>query len=183
MTIHWNIVATIVAPIIALFVGAALHRMIERRPRLVMYLGHVSSHRIDEGAKTPFDVYTHSVVLKNAGRSPAHNVRLTHAILPNYDVYPIIQYETESLPNGEVDIVIPVLVPQQELTISYLYYPPTTWDKINGSVKSDEGLAKFLRVLPTVRHPAWVNGIAGGLILIGAVALLYVLVELTIRIW
>lgn len=183
MVIQWSDVATIAAPIIALFIGAALNRVIEKSPRLVTYLGYVSAHRIDQGVSTPIDIFTHSVVLKNAGRSPAHNVRLTHAILPNFKIHPSIQYETELLPNGDVDIVIPVLVPQQEVTISYLYYPPTTWDKINGSVKSDEGLAKFLTVLPAVRYPAWVNTVAGGLMLVGIVALLYALVDLAVTFW
>ena len=183
MAIQWSLVATIAAPLIALFVGAGLNRIIERRPRLVTYLGHVSAHRIDRDGGTPFDIFTHSVVLKNAGRSSAHNVRLTHAILPTFDVHPSIPYGTEDLPNGGVDIVIPVLVPQQEVTVSYLYYPPTTWDKVNGSVKSDEGLAKFLTVLPAVQYPAWVNAAAGALMLVGILALLYAIAELTIRFW
>ena len=183
MVIQWSIVATISAPIIALFVGVALNRAVERRSRLVTYLGHVSAHRVEHEGGAPFNVFTHSVVLKNAGRSSAHNVRLTHSILPTFNVHPGIAYEIERLPNGEIDIVIPVLVPRQEITISYLYYPPTTWDRINGSVKSDEGLAKFLTVLPAVRYPTWVNAIAGGLVLVGIVALLYVIVELTVRFW
>ncbi len=183
MEIQWSIVATIAAPIIALFVGAVLNRVIENRPRLVMYLGYVSAHRIDQGVSTPIDIYTHSVVLKNAGRSPAHNVRLTHAFLPNFNIHPSIQYTTEHLPGGDVDIVIPVLVPQQEMTIAYLYYPPATWDTINRAVKSDEGFAKVLRVLPTVRYPAWVNAVAGGLMLLGTVALSYAFVVLVVRFW
>ena len=65
MVIQWSIVATIAAPIIALFVGAALNRAVERRPRLVTYLGHVSAHRVEGEGGAPFDVFTHSVVLKN----------------------------------------------------------------------------------------------------------------------
>ena len=183
MTIQWNIVATIAAPIIALFIGAALNRAIERRPRLVTYLGHVSAHRVEREGGTPFDVFTHSVVLKNAGGSSAHNVRLTHSVLPTFGVHPSIAYKTEMHPSGEIDIVIPVLVPRQEITISYLYYPPTTWDKINGSVKSDEGLAKFLTVLPAIKYPTWLNAVAVGLMLVGIVALLYIGVDLTLKIW
>ena len=183
MVIQWSIVATISAPIIALFVGVALNRAVERRSRLVTYLGHVSAHRVEHEGGAPLNVFTHSVVLKNAGRSSAHNVRLTHSILPTFNVHPSIAYETEMLPTGDIDIVIPVLVPRQEITISYLYYPPTTWDRINGSVKPDEGLAKFLTVLPAVQYPTWVNTIAGVLMLVGIVALLYVIVELTVRIW
>ena len=183
MIIQWSVVATIASPLVALFVGAALNRMIERRPRLITYVGHVSAHRIAQEGMSSFDVFTHSVVLKNAGRRSAYNVRLTHAILPNFNILPGIQYNIETLPSGEVDIAIPVLVPEQEITISYLYYPPTTWDQINGAVKSDEGSARVLTVFPAVRHPTWVNALASGLMLVGMLALLYVIAELTIRLW
>ena len=39
---------------------------------------------------------------------------------------------------------MPTLVPNEQVTISYLYFPPTTWKQINGPVKSDEGLARVL---------------------------------------
>ena len=174
--IDWNIVAIIAAPLVTLFVGAALTHAIERRPRLVTYLGYVAAHRVTLESGVPFDVYTHSVVLKNAGRRAARNVCLTHSILPNFSVCPSIKYRTEQLPSGEIDIVFPVLVPGQEMTISYLYLPPTTWDKVNGPVKSDDGHAKVIRVLPAIQHPAWVNAIVSGLVLVGITALLYCVV-------
>ncbi|MCY4137706.1 MAG: hypothetical protein OXF56_05515 [Rhodobacteraceae bacterium] len=177
MIVDWSVVATIVAPLITLFFGAAVNRAIEKRPRLVAYLGHVSAHRIQQENGIPLDVFTHSVVLKNAGRSPAHNVRLTHQILPNFDIFPGVQFETSVLPNGEIDIVVPILVPSQELTVSYLYHPPTTWNKINGPIRSDEGMAKTLSVLPTVQFPTWVNAIATGLMLLGIISLLYLFVH------
>ena len=179
MVIEWNIVATILAPLIALFIGAILNRAAEKRPRLVTYLGHVSTHRIERNDGVPFNVFTHSIVLKNAGRSPARNVRLTHSVLPNYNILPSVKFETEILPNGEIDIVIPVLVPRQELTISYLYYPPNTWDKLYPTIRSDEGFARELKVLPTIQFPKWVNIILVGLMFIGVVAVLYVLIQLS----
>ena len=107
--IDWNIVAIIAAPLVTLFVGAALTHAIERRPRLVTYLGYVAAHRVTLESGVPFDVYTHSVVLKNAGRRAARNVCLTHSILPNFSVCPSIKYRTEQLPSGEIDIVFPRL--------------------------------------------------------------------------
>ena len=70
MEIAWNVVAIIAAPLIALFVGAVLNRAIESRPRLVTYLGHVSAHRLKREDNTPYDIFTHSVVLRNSGRRP-----------------------------------------------------------------------------------------------------------------
>ena len=177
MAIDWDIVATIAAPLITLFFGVALSRKLERRPRLITYLGHVSAHRIDPETGNPIDVFTHSIVLQNAGRNAAHNVRITHSILPNFAVFPEIKYEVDHLPGGGSDIVVPVLVPQQEITISYLYFPPTTWDKINRIVTSNEGFAKVMNVLPAIQHPKWVNATAGSLMLIGIIALLYAIFE------
>ena len=76
---------------------------------------------------------------------------------------------------GRAGLVMPTLVPNEQVTISYLYFPPTTWKQINGPVKSDEGLARVLQVLPTEQYPMWFNRLAAGLILIGLIALVYVL--------
>lgn len=72
--VDWSIVATIAAPLITLVAGALLNRAIENRPRLLTYLGHVSAHRLTQADGTPYDVFTHSVVLRNSGRRPANNV-------------------------------------------------------------------------------------------------------------
>ncbi len=69
--VDWSIVATIAAPLITLVAGALLNRAIENRPRLLTYLGHVSAHRLTQADGTPYDVFTHSVVLRNSGRRPA----------------------------------------------------------------------------------------------------------------
>ncbi|MDE0127992.1 MAG: hypothetical protein OXQ86_00300 [Gammaproteobacteria bacterium] len=173
--VEWNVVATIAAPLIALVIGAALNRAIERRARLVTYLGHVSAHKVNQTSGPPLDVFTHSVVLKNSGRKAAKNVKLAHSILPSFHVIPSVNYEIEQLPDGGANIVIPALIPDEQVTISYLYFPPTTWDKINGPIRSDEGFARVMQVLPTVQAPNWLNQILAGLALLGLTALIYVL--------
>ena len=100
MEIAWNVVAIIAAPLIALFVGAVLNRAIESRPRLVTYLGHVSAHRLKREDNTPYDIFTHSVVLRNSGRRPATNVRLAHPYLPDFNVFPSVGYRVENLPGA-----------------------------------------------------------------------------------
>lgn len=150
----------------------------QSRPRLVTYLGHVSAHKVrhDDGSAT--DVYAHSVVLRNAGGKPAKNVRLSHPILPSFDIQPDLSYTVEKLPGGTEDIVIETLVPKDQVTVSYLYYPPVTWNQINGSIKCDSGVAKVVTVLPTQQYPTWLNLSAVGLMFLGIVTLLYGLVEL-----
>lgn len=46
MTIDWNVVATIASPVIALLIGAFLNRALANRPKVVSYLGQVSSIRL-----------------------------------------------------------------------------------------------------------------------------------------
>ena len=173
MTIDWNIVATVAAPLLTLFAGVALNRSIERRPKLVSYVGHVSAHTIQQQNGGPLNIYTHSVVLKNSGRKPAENVRISHLFLPNFNIYPSIQHHTENLPAGGADIVIPTLISQQMITISYIYQPPITWDKINGDIKSDEGFAKNVSVLPAIQYPGWVNAIVIFFMLVGLITTAY----------
>lgn len=165
-------VATIAAPIIALFVGAALDRYLERRARVVSYLGHASGIRLTR-PDGPVVVNTHSVVVRNAGRSAAKNVRLGHVVLPDFQIFPDIEYTVRDLPGGQKEILIPTLVPKKEITVTYLYFPPLTWNQINTHLESDEGPVRVLRVLPTVQPPRWALIILWGLIVYGAVALLY----------
>ncbi len=177
MGVDWNVVATIAAPLIALVIGAALSHAIEERARLVTYLGHVSAHKVQQKSGAPLDVFTHSVVLRNSGRKPANNVKLTHSVLPSFNVIPSVNYQIEQLPDGGANIVLPTLVPNEQVTISYLYFPPTTWDKINGPIKSDAGFARVMNVLPTVQFPKWLTRILAGFVLLGLTALLYVVIK------
>lgn len=181
--IDWNTYAIIIAPVAALFVGALLNRATERRPKLITHLGHVSAHRVPQQDGTFVDVFTHSVVLRNTGRKPAANVRISHDTLPNYNVFPQINCYTENLPDGGSDIVIPKLVPGQLITISYLYFPPITWRNTNVSVRSDEGFAKEINVLPTKQYPKWLNFVAAVLMLIGLSSLLYLIVVAATGSW
>jgi hypothetical protein len=171
-TIEWPVVATIAAPIIALFVGAALNRFLERRPRVISYLGHVSGIRLTRPQDSVV-VNTHSVVLRNAGRRAATNVRLGHAVLPDFQVFPDIDYTVRDLPGGEKEIVIPTLVPKKEVTVTYLYFPPLTWSQVNTHLESDDGPVRVIRVLPTLQLPKWAIVVLWGLIVYGVIALLY----------
>ncbi len=183
MAINWTVVATIAAPIIALFVGVILSRAIEDRTRLVTYLGHVSAFSLRDSQGNfmrdaqgnVMQVYTHAVIVRNTGRKPATNVRLGHNILPNFQMYPLVRYEVSDLPDGGKEIVIPTLVPKEQISISYLYNPPTTWNQVNTHIKSDEGFAKVIPVLLAQQFPKWSIRVIYSLLLIGSVALIYML--------
>ena len=71
------------------------------------------------------------------------------------------------LPGGGQEILFPSLVPNEQITVSYLYLPPVTWDQINLGVKSDEGFAKVIRVIPMRLYPKWLNKLAAVFLLAG----------------
>lgn len=177
--IDWSIVANISMPIISLFIGAGLNHFLERRAKVISYLGHVSGITLSR-PEGPVIVNTHSVVLRNAGKQAATNVRLGHLNLPDFQIYPDIEYTVRSLPGGQKEIVIPTLIPTKEITISYLYFPPLLWNQINTHVETDTGPVQVIRVLPTAQPPQWAIIVSWSLIVYGFIALLYTIWVLSI---
>ncbi|MDT4329593.1 hypothetical protein RPD76_06715 [Methylomonas sp. MV1] len=117
--------------------------------------------------------------MRNAGRKAAHNVRLSHTVLPpNVTVHPPVQYTIERNPEGAGEILIPVLVAKEQVTVSYLYFPPLTWNQVNASTKSDEGFAKILNVIPMPQPSKAVLAAVWSLIFVGASFLFYWLAKL-----
>lgn len=175
MNIDWNVVATIAAPIIALFIGAWVNRRFENRASLTSYFGHVSSFVAHPTTGPEITIFTHTVVLRNAGRRSATNVRVHHKTLPDFNIWPSIVYHIDSLPDGTKDIVIPNLVPSEQITISYLYFPPLTVDRINAGIKYDQGFANQIPVLLQRQYPKWFNLLVAFIMLIGLIAIVYCL--------
>lgn len=178
MNIDWTIVATIAAPLLAALIAVWLDRWFENRPKLVVYYGHVSEFDIkpQEEGQQEFKIHTHAIVVRNTGNRPAKNVRVGHAVLPpNFKVLPIINHHVEDLPGGGKEIVFPNLVPKKQVTISYLYHPPLTWNQINTHVESDEGTAKVIEVLLIPRISKWLQKLIIILTLTGATAVIYII--------
>ena len=173
MTIDWNVVATLAAPIIALFVGVWINRWSENRPILVSYFSHVSAFRYTPPGSAPSQVNTHSVVLRNTGRKSATNVRLHHIVLPDFNIWPAIAHSVETLPDQSKDILLPTLVPGEEITVSYLYFPPLVANQINAGIKCDQGFANQITVLLQRQYPPWFNRAVITLFLIGVITVCY----------
>lgn len=174
----WNLLANIGSPIVALLFGAWITRYIERRPQLTAYISHVSGirARLAEDGPDAF-VNTHTVVIRNSGKLKSSNVRVGHSQLPLFGIYPEIRYRVEDLEGSGKEIIFDVVVPEEQITITYLYLAPLVFSQINTVVRSDEGFAKILRMLPTPQRPQWQVQLAAVLIVIGAGAVLYALVE------
>jgi hypothetical protein len=171
MTIDWVAVTTVAAPIIALLIAEQLY---SRRTRLISFYSHVAAITgTFPGATQQTQVNTHTVVLRNTGRQAASNVRLHHGILPLYSIYPVIVHHVDTLPDGSQDIAIPTLVPGEQITITYLYFPPTTYAQVNQGIKCDEGFAQAIPVNIRRVFPRWWNVIAQLLFLVGVGTVAY----------
>ena len=169
--------AKVASPIFTLIVGALIKRYTERHPKLLSFLGHVSAFTLQDEQKTA--VFTHAVVVRNAGRIAAKNVRLGHMNLPqNVRLEPQVEHSISRHPDGTGEIVIPVLVPKEQVTISYLYFPPLTWNQINAYTKSDDGFARIINVIPTPQPPKPVVWLVWALMFVGASVLVYWAVRL-----
>jgi len=174
--IDWSVVATIASPVVTLFVGFFLNHIFEKKPKLVGFLGHVSGIRLNN-ENQPIFVNTHSVILRNTGRRVAKNVRVGHNVLPAFQVYPDINYTVIDLPSGGKEIIFPALIPKKQITISYLYFQPLTWDNINTHLEYDEGLVRVVKVLPTVQLPKWLNVLLFMVLCYGVIGIFYTLYE------
>ena len=175
MNINWDLIIKIAVPLFTLGLGKYLDRWLEKRSKLIVYLGHASAFTIRGNPNGV--IHTHAVVLRNAGREAANNVRLGHHVLPeNFQIYPAIPHEVVREPNGAAEIVIPKIVPNEQVTVSYLYFPPLLWSQIHSYTKSDEGFAKALNVIPTPQPPRWMIVVIWSLVFIGSVSLLYLVI-------
>jgi hypothetical protein len=179
VTLDSEIIAKVAGPILSLVLGVVIKHYTEARSKLISFVGHTSAFTIQ--GDVPTVVHTHAIVVRNAGRKAATNVRLTHAVLPpNITVYPPVQYSVERNPEGAGEILFPVLVPREQVTVSYLYFPPLVWSQINSNTKSDEGFAKIVNAIPTPQPSKTLLAALLFLMFVGASFLFYWLVRLGI---
>src|SRR6267142_3345737 len=179
---NWPLLVSIVIPIMTLLIGALLNRFLERKAKLITYLGHASVFEVHPTPGTTQYIHTHSIVVSNAGGKAANNVRISHRQLPDYYIHPAVPHRVEDIPQGGKDIVIPVMVPGQQITVSYLYAPPVTWNLINEGTRSDEGFAHVHNVIQTRQFSQKTNYFFAYLMIAGCIATLYLLILLFIKI-
>ncbi|GMT42499.1 MAG: hypothetical protein IEMM0002_0910 [bacterium] len=172
----WNLLATIAAPVMAAVIGIALDRGFKKRPKLITYLGYISTFTLNDEQHTI--VFTHSIIVRNIGGKSATNVRVGHNALPdNFNLFPNIPYEVKKTPGGGAEILIPILVPYEQITISYLYFPPMLVADINDYTKHDDGFAQIINVLPTPQPSQQLILIYKALVLLGLILLIYILLK------
>lgn len=175
-----DLIAKVLAPLISLVVAAIIKHYLEGKSRLVTYIGHVSAFPNISGPRT----HTHSVVLQNAGKKSAVNVRVPHGV-PLADVSvqinPPMQYSFEFNPANAFQILIPTLAPKEQITISYLYSEPIVWTQISYQPKSDDGLAEIVQAIPAPRPNVTVRYAGFALSFIGLSYIIYLAVRYALQ--
>jgi len=140
-------------------------------------------HSLDSNtlsAAPGFTVHSHGLVIRNVGKQTARNVRISHSVSRTpHQVFPNVKYEISDLPTGGWEILIPTIVPNEQVQISYLYLPPLTVQNFNTAAKSDEAFAQTLNVLPTPQPARWAKAIAYFFVYAGIAATTWVLVGAT----
>ncbi|GAO36660.1 hypothetical protein SCT_2070 [Sulfuricella sp. T08] len=172
MPLDIEVIAKLLSPLIAALIGAIAKRYFEGKPKLISYLVHSSAIPLNDDKNT--QVNTHCIVVRNAGKKTAHNIRVGHNFLPKgFQIYPPVSYTVLESSNGSAEILIPTLVPSEQVSISYLYFPPLTWSQVNAYTKSDEGMANIINAIPTPQPSKFVVLLIGLLMFLGASTLVY----------
>jgi hypothetical protein len=186
MAFDFSLAANIAEKIILLAVGAVGTWIFERRARLTVFFAHVGELRMTPPPQQqlqPMTVHTHTIVIRNAGRLAAHNIRVPHQrslaqMGVHFSVERGVDFKMQNLPGGEEEFLFPILAPKQQVTIGYLYFPPVLFTDIHLPIRSDEGLARQLFVLPTPQAPRWRIYLLWLFTIIGVATVLYLLVEI-----
>ncbi|QKY02826.1 hypothetical protein G3257_11610 [Janthinobacterium lividum] len=176
MTIDTDILSKIIAPVLTAAILAIIKFYLEGKSKLTTYYSHSSSFNLKDINNTIIN--THSIVLINTGKKTAKNVRVSHANLPiNINVFPHIEFEIKkNEQNGTADLIFSTLVPKEQVTISYLYFPPLTWNNVNSTIKSDDGFAQQIQFIPSPQPNKITTWATSILTFIGASFLLYVII-------
>ena len=176
MNINWDLVLKIAVPLGTLVLGIILDKWFEDRPKLISHISQIFSIYTKAPNGSDLKVHTHSVVVGNAGRKSATNVRLGHTTLPAFQILPSIDHLIKDLPDGSKEIVIPTLVPKKQITINYLYFPPLTFNQINTYTESDQGSARVVNMQLTRQYSPRLMKAMAYVFLLGVVALVYLMI-------
>lgn len=158
-----DIIKLVAAPLFAIIVQYILKRYDEKGPRVIHYFQHSSATVVSLKEQAPIQVHSHGLIVKNVGDKPARNVKIYNARLDGesyLSIWPDVSFEEVKLPNGGREICVPILVPNEQITLSYLYSPPVMAFQFMHTVKHDEGFSNAIAVSLTPipsNIQLWVN--------------------------
>lgn len=155
-----------------------LTKKFERKPRLIAGTTRAAHIRISKEQI----LSNHTLIVRNDGTKEAKNVQIIHLNLPElYQVLPAVPYTVEDLKDGKA-LVFPSLVPDEEITICYMY-PEFLFGNIHGIIKHEEGQAKYINILLTREYSSKTLMGMKCLMFLGVITITYWLVLLILRGW
>jgi hypothetical protein len=174
-------------------------KKLEARAKVVFYIEHATTHRMPpNGNAAAFVINTHTVVVKNVGKKAATNVRISHNNLPSwkptpanttyrevwgsFNVYPPLGYSVCEHATGGPDLLIPILGPGVQTTISYCYGPELNAINVTGLICSDEGIAASLNGIPMPKPSRAIVAAVWVMSAVGVVTVSYGLLRLLLPI-
>ena len=186
----------VVSGAILAYVGAMITRWLQFVPRVVCYIGHSAQFPVPLPEQSKSDVQpnlqiaTYSLVLRNTGKKPATNLKVLHSVLPQqFMVYGAhTEYTQELLSNGIQAITFPRLLPNEQITISYLHIGETATQteeimrKSIPTIKHDDAMAQAVQAFPMKVYPKSLTYVLWVLIVLGALTTLYWGYKLTLLI-
>jgi len=190
MTLDADVLAKLAAPTIAAMITLAIKAYTSAKPKIVAWLGHISIFKLDAASRLQVvavipdgdaeararhhSVHAHSLIVRNVGGKTANQVRVSHYMWPDHvSVHPPVNYTIERNPEGSADIIFPVLVPGEQVTLSYLYDPSLSFNLITAGLKSDEGMGRIVDA-PTMHKPSiWRMAVVLTLAFVGLSLVIY----------
>jgi len=173
LNFDWKFISELAFPAFTGLGGWFLKTYFEKKPLLIAYYGHIAALSTTDTDGKKFPVFSHSVIIKNNGKLVSKNIRIRHCHLPNsFEIHPPVPYFVVDLERGYKEIVIAQLIPKQQITISYLYFPPVDYSKIHDGILSDEGYAKVIDMIPVPQLKKWQQWIAYILLFVGGLTCL-----------
>ncbi|MFW9082561.1 hypothetical protein ACOI9X_25285 [Pseudomonas sp. P2757] len=166
----------VAAPFLTAVFGVLAKIYSDAKPKLVSYMIHsfaIPTRNQNFPDAQPIIVHTHTIAVRNSGKKSATNVRIGHHFLPDFQIHPPLTHEVTRNPDNTAEILIPTLVPGEQIVIGYLYFPPQTYQNVNSYCKSDEVLAKYINAVPMIPNGKMHNFILWTLVFIGASSLVY----------
>lgn len=173
MSAELEIWLKIAAPILAGVAGWVVNRYFADKPKLYTHISHAEA--IVLPGEPAVQVNVHVVVVRNAGKRAALNVRIGHFELPNgFKLSPPLVFEIIRPPTGTAaEILIPSLAPSEQVAITYLYFPPMTWHNVSAYAKSDEGMAKVVTMISNPKPSKAVLFVVFALMFLGTSTVIY----------
>lgn len=184
MDITLEAVVKVAAPFLTAVFGLLAKIYLDAKPKLVCYMIQafaIPTRNQNDLDGQPITVHTHIIAIRNSGKKSATNVRIGHQSLPDFQIHPPLIHEVTRNPDNTGEILIPTLVPGEQIFIGYLYFPPLTYQNINSYCKSDEVLAKVLNVVPMVPFGKTQLLILWSLVFIGTSSTVYFLLTLLLN--